>query len=244
MGRSAATPFLLSSQPMQATYVQRLRLKFSKMGPTRFISHLDVARTWERTLNRAKLPVTYSKGFNRRPKIQFATATSLGITSQAELMDLWLDERLEPALIQERLMARIAPGLAVLAIQEVPLKGASLQTLTRHTTYEALIPTELMPFNELSTAVQNLLAAEKLPRQRKAKRKIKTYNLRPLILNLTPHPATNHTRLLLNLLLQPAATGRPDEVLRQIGLDPLDIRLHRLDMVLAAETHATSQTTP
>ncbi|MCA9981214.1 MAG: TIGR03936 family radical SAM-associated protein, partial [Anaerolineales bacterium] len=100
-----------------ATYVQRLRVTFSKTGPTRFISHLDIARTWERALNRAKIPVTYSQGFNPRPKMQFATATPLGMTSECELMDVWLDEALDTAVAHEMMMQRMAPGIEVLAVQ-------------------------------------------------------------------------------------------------------------------------------
>ena len=71
---------------MERTYVQRIRVVFSKVGATRYISHLDVARTWERILNRAKVPVDYSHGFNKRPKMQFATATALGTTSLCEVV--------------------------------------------------------------------------------------------------------------------------------------------------------------
>ena len=54
------------SQPPRPA--QRLRLTFSKDGPARFISHLDLARALERALNRAALPVAYTQGFNRRPR--------------------------------------------------------------------------------------------------------------------------------------------------------------------------------
>ena len=221
------------------TYVQRLRVTFSKTGPTRFISHLDIARTWERALNRAKIPVTYSQGFNRRPKMQFATATPLGMTSECELMDVWLDEALDTAVAHEMMMQRMAPGIEVLAVQEVPLQGDTLQTLTRETVYEAIIPAETMSAEVLRERVAALLAADTLLRERTVKRKVKSYDLRPLILDLQlveTDTAVEDLRLIMHLMLEPGRTGRPDEVLLALGADPLDVRMHRTAMTLADET--------
>ncbi|MCB0033418.1 MAG: TIGR03936 family radical SAM-associated protein [Anaerolineales bacterium] len=223
---------------MQATYVQRLRITFSKTGPTRFIGHLDVARTWERALNRAKLPVTYSQGFNRRPKIQFATATPLGTTSSCELLDVWFDERLDPAEAQAKMMSRMAPGIAVVSVAEVPISGSALQVLTRETTYEATIAADLISYDQLSERIEAMLAAEALPRERYVKRKRKQYDLRPLIIDLTAEPSIEEeeaSQLTMKLVLEPSKTGRPDEVLAEIGVDPLDVRVHRTEMVLAEE---------
>ncbi len=221
-----------------ATYVQRLRVTFSKKGATRYISHLDMARTWERALNRAKMPVTYSQGFNRHPKIQFATATPLGMTSECELMDVWLDETVAPAVAQEMMMSRMAPGIAVLDVQEVSLKGAALQTLTRETVYEAVIPAEVLSAETLAERVAEFLAVEQVWRERHVKRKVKRYDLRSLVLGLTvvdTPTAVDDPQLIMHLMLEPGRTGRPDEVLLALGADPLDVRMHRTTMTLADE---------
>ena len=221
------------------TYVQRLRITFSKTGPTRFISHLDIARTWERALNRAKIPVTYSQGFNRRPKMQFATATPLGMTSECEMMDVWLDEVLDTAVAHDMMMQRMAPGIAVLDVQDVPLHGDTLQTLTRETVYEAVIPADTMSAEVLREQVAALLAADELLRARTVKRKVKSYDLRPLILDLKlveTDTAVDELRLIMHLMLEPGRTGRPDEILLALGADPLDVRMHRTAMTLADET--------
>jgi len=45
---------------------QRYRLTFAKGEALKYISHLDLARTWGRTFRRAGLPVAYSKGFTQQ----------------------------------------------------------------------------------------------------------------------------------------------------------------------------------
>lgn len=220
---------------MQANYVQRLRLIFSKDGPARYISHLDLARTLERALNRAKIPVAYTQGFNRRPRMQMATALPLGYTSQYELADILLMEALEPAQAQQQLMAKMAPGIVILQVEEVPVSGPSLQAITQSSSYVAT-PLDPVDFAEVQQKVANLLAAEKLERTKERRGKEKAYDLRPLILDLaTTQDEDGQVHIQMNLCLEPSKTGRPDEVLDELGFDPLDMRICRTGMVLAED---------
>jgi radical SAM-linked protein len=218
---------------MQANYVQRLRLIFSKGGPARYISHLDLARTLERALNRAKIPVAYTQGFNRRPRMQMATALPLGYTSEYELADILLLEKMEPEQARQQLMTKMAPGIVISQVEEVPINAASLQSVTLSSTYVAM-PLDEVDFAALQVKVAALMAAETLERERERRGKVKVYDLRPLILDLAAEQDEDEqVRIQMNLCLEPSKTGRPDEVLQALGFDPLDMRIHRQMMVLA-----------
>ena len=220
---------------MEANYVQRLRMTFSKGGAARYTSHLDLARALERALNRAKIPVAYTQGFNRRPRMQMATALSLGYTSEYELSDILLQEKMEPEVARQQLMAKMAPGIDVYKMEEVPVSLPSLQASTVETTY---IATLLDPYDlkQLQTQVDELLAAESIMREKIRKRKVKQFDLRPLIINLkTQESEEGLAQLWMRLYLQPSRTGRPDDVFGALGLDPLDARIHRLKIVLEGE---------
>jgi len=214
---------------MQANYVQRLRLTFRKEGPTRFIGHLDLARTLERSLNRARIPMSYSQGFNSRPRMQMAAALPLGYTSACELADIWLKEEMEPETARQQMMARMAPGIDVWDVQEVGLKEPALQTRTLDSTYEVTL---LDPVDTavLQSRIAGLLAAETLLRERRDK----PYDLRPLLLDLRLlPPVTELTQLEMRLMLKEGQTGRPDEVLDALEFDPLAARIHRTAITLA-----------
>ncbi len=208
---------------MQANYVQRLRLTFRKEGPTRFIGHLDLARTLERSLNRARIPVSYSLGFNQRPRMQMASALPLGYTSDCELADVWLMERMEPEVAQQQMMARMAPGIVVWQVVEVPLKEPPLQVLTTDATYIVTV-LDAVDTAVLHQRISDLLAVPTLRRIRRDK----PYDLRPLVLDLAlVEPLTEPVQLTMRLKLAEGQTGRPDEVLAELGLDPLATRIHR-----------------
>lgn len=217
---------------MHANYVQRLRFRFSKLGPARYTSHLDLARTLERALNRAHLPVAYTQGFNRRPRLQFAAALPLGFTSEAELADVWLLETVKPAAAHAQMMSRMAPGILIHEVWEVPLEVPAMQATTVETTFQAYLPGE-RDVAGLQEQVTALLAAESLPRERRDKR----YDLRPLVHDLSLEQAADGGwQLTLRLALREGAVGRPDEVLDALGLDPLDLHLHRTSIVLEGDT--------
>ncbi len=224
---------------MQANYVQRIRLTFSKIGPTRFIGHLDLARTLERALNRAGIPVAYTQGFNRRPRMSMATALPLGYTSECELADIWLTETLAPDVVGRQMMHKMAPGIIVSKVVEVPLNRPALQTVTAASTY-AVSFLDPVDASDLEKRVHSILVAQELMRERKQGRKgkIKRYDLRPLIYDLqVVADANGRAGLQMELALMPSKTGRPDEVLTVMGFDPLAARIHRTHMSLA-ETEA------
>ncbi len=208
---------------MQANYVQRLRIQFSKIGQTRYIGHLDLARTLERAFNRANLPISYTQGFNKRPRMQLAAALPLGFTSECELVDIWLQQAVDPATAQAQIAARMAPGILIQSATEIPLSEPPLQNRTNDATY---VVTLLDPLDEmeLRQRVADLLAAPELPRARRDKE----YDLRPLIHKLTIEKSSDGRMALhMRLALLPSQTGRPDEVALALGLDPLALRVHR-----------------
>lgn len=221
---------------MEPNYVQRLRIKFRKFGPTQYISHLDIARTWERSLNRSKIPMAYTQGFNRRPRMQFATATPLGTTSDCEFLDIWLKESLTPDSAKEKILSRIAPGLDVVDINEVPTNSEALQNRTITTTFRVTLRDQI-DVETLSSRISTLLDAEEVIRERTVKKKLKRYDLRPLIhdLRLVVPEGDQPLVIEMKLTLEPSKTGRPDEVLKTLELDPLSVRTHRVGIEFRPE---------
>ena len=217
---------------MQPNYEQRLRLTFRKFGPTRYIGHLDLARTLERSLNRAKIPMAYTQGFNQRPRMQMATALPLGTTSDYELADIWLTEKMDPEAAREQLMTKMAPGIDVVHMEDIPFKEPALQTRTVSSEYVASI---LDPVDTavIQSRIDDLLASESHVRERATGKKRKPYDLRPLIIDLSLNQTDDALLLYMHLTLAPSKTGRPDEVLHTLELDPLAARIHRTNIVLA-----------
>lgn len=192
----------------------RVRIQFAKTVAMRYTSHLDLHRTWERTLRRSLLPLAYSQGFNPHPKINLASALPLGFTSQCELMDIWLKAEVPVDQIAAALAESCPPGIQIHSIVQIDERAPTLQTLLKASEYEITLPG---PFPGLDKRVQDILEAESLPRQRRGK----LYDLRPLILDLRclADDEQGLPRLHTRLTAQEGATGRPEEVLLEIGCE-------------------------
>lgn len=68
--------------------MREVRLRFSKMGRLKYISHLDINRAMSRALKRAQIPLWYTEGFNPHPYMSFSLPLSLGVESLCESVDL------------------------------------------------------------------------------------------------------------------------------------------------------------
>ena len=192
----------------------RWRITYAVNGPLRYVSHLEQVRVWERAIRRAGLPLAYSGGFTPRPRLQVALPLPLGFASEAEWLDLWLEQPVEPERIVQALTRTLPEGLAIRSIEEVPPGAPSLPSQVVAAGYAVTVETTV-PADEIRRRIEGLLAAETLPRERRGR----PYDLRPLILDLHLEEArTGECVLTMLLSAREGATGRPEEVLDALGL--------------------------
>ncbi len=116
------------------------RARVTKDEALRFISHLDYASMMQRAIRRAKIPAAYSEGFNPHMKVSFASALSVGVTSDAEYMDVELAEKLPAREISLRLQEALPVGARLLDLQVLEGKPKALMSLTDEAVYEIAVP--------------------------------------------------------------------------------------------------------
>ena len=204
--------------------MNRYRITFTRDRTVRFVGHLDLAKTWERILRRANLPVAYSQGFHPLPKITFASALPVGCTSECELMDVVLSEPMDPSDVMARLAPALPAGIAVTSVMQVPLDAPALQAELRWTEYLVTVETDEAS-EQIEQKVRAFLAAPTLPRERRGK----SYDLRPLVLSLSVEAVDDSSAQIVMRLLADAnvGTGRPDEVLAALGWGDAPVQIHR-----------------
>jgi radical SAM-linked protein len=202
---------------------QRLRITFTKGENLRYISHLDLARTWERVLRRAGIPVAYSRGYHPHPKIVFAAALPVGCTGAAEVMDIVLSQPMPPRRVLRGLGPRLPDGLTAVDATPVYDRAPALPTLLHSAEYESVIATNLS-IDEAACQCQALLARESIARVYRNK----SYDLRPLVDDLQVLRANaRHLMLRMHLAAGERGTGRPDEVLDELGWADFPHTCHR-----------------
>ena len=205
----------------------RVRITFSKQGALRYIGHLDLHRVWERAMRRASLPISYSQGFHPQPKISLAAALPLGFSSRAEVLDVRLNEEIPTEEIFSRLKDNLPPDIKVTDVISVDERLPALQTTVLSAAYDVHL-TEPVNGSELTRRVDALMKAESLIRERRGK----TYDLRPLIEMLSViTQADGRVWLKMTLAAREGATGRPEEVLTALEIEPETARVERTRLI-------------
>ncbi len=206
----------------------RARITFTKQGALRYTGHLDLHRLWEHAMRRADLPLSYSQGFHPQPKISLASALPLGFSSRCEALDARFNEGLPTEEIASRLQASLPREIEIVRVESVDEKLPALQTQVLSAVYQVQL-TEPADGLELRRKVEEVLQAETIQRERRSK----FYDLRPLIEELEVAEAEKPS-IRMKLAAREGATGRPDEVLQTLGIEPETARVERTELIFSS----------
>jgi len=163
--------------------MQRLRVRFGRGEEVKFIAHLDIVRFWERAFCRAEIPLAYSQGFTPHPRISLAAPLPVGVTSEFELMDVWLKQWMPPKSFLMKVAQQLPCGFEIFDVLEVGLHLPSLQSAVTFAEYHVGIKTEKKE-REIQDSLDSLLQAKQLPWQHYRGKEVRRYDLRALIDNL------------------------------------------------------------
>jgi radical SAM-linked protein len=212
--------------------MQRIRVKFSRGEEIKFISHLDITRLWERALRRAGVPLTYSQGFSPHPQISLAVPLSVGMTSEAELMDVVCDRPVTPQWFEGAVNQQLPEGIRITQIQPVAPQFPSLQSQVRFAEYRVRVNTEKSR-EEIEELVNHLMSLQTLSWQHQRDTGAKTYDLRTLIavLMLIDYE-TGKVTLGMRLRCDNLGSGRPEQVTAALGLAQYPESIHRTSLIL------------
>ena len=120
-------------------------------------------------------------------------------------------------------MLTLPAGIGIASIVEVPLNVPALQAELRWAEYLVTLETD-EPQAQIEAKAQALVSAATLPRERRGK----SYDLRPLVLELSLESVPPSVQLVMRLKADATAgTGRPDEVLAALGWGDAPAQIHR-----------------
>jgi len=119
----------------------RLLLKYSRKGPARYISHLDMQRAFGRALRRADIDVEYSKGFNPHIIMSFASPLSVGYATEADYLELSVNSG-EAGDIMERLNGVFTKDIRVGFVGSLEHIKEKLMSLSHSAAYRLVFALE------------------------------------------------------------------------------------------------------
>lgn len=150
----------------------RLRVRYAKTGRSRFLSHLEVMRSCERSVRRAGLPYSITQGFSPKMKVAFGPALPVGTAGEREYYDLWLTEYVPAQQVLVRLAAAspvaLGPGGAVFVAAGEP----SLSAVLTIACYRVVVEAPAMGPEELVNVLAGVVGSGTLTVEHKGKTKV------------------------------------------------------------------------
>ncbi|MBN1956779.1 MAG: TIGR03960 family B12-binding radical SAM protein [Desulfuromonadales bacterium] len=144
--------------PVAEEQLTRVRLVMSKKGRARMVAHLEYLKMFQRAAKRARLPLRFSQGFHPMPKISYLEALSMGVSSDAELIDLELLHSMDVSQIIRDLNVQLPEGFKITEGEVIPWRSPSPSASVASSVYLVNLPGEIPV--DLDARINDLLRAE------------------------------------------------------------------------------------
>lgn len=163
----------------------KLRIKFNKHGVIRFIGHLDLMRYFQKTIRRAGIDVSYSGGFSPHQIMSFAQPLGVGITSNAEYMDIQVDSFTSCEDVKLRLNAVSIPEIQVLSVKILPDDAENAMASVAAAEYTIRFKENKAPALDFEALIDKMMQRNEIIFIKEGKKGAREVNLRPGIYHFT-----------------------------------------------------------
>lgn len=210
----------------------RIVAEYTREERVKYISHLDLMRVIQRSMRRASIPVAFSQGFNPHPKLAFASALPVGVTSSAEYMDTVLSEEMEIDKFINRFNTGLPKGISITAAVVVDDHTPSLMSLIEKADYQVILG---LPERDFDDGIRAFLGQPEIRVEKQGKKGTTTVDIREGIFSFEPMGKSEYC-----LALRSGSQGnvKPEtvmnEFLRYMGVDHADIpiSIHRTGLFI------------
>jgi radical SAM-linked protein len=161
----------------------KLRLKFSKNGPIKFIGHLDVMRYFQKAIRRANIDIKYSEGFSPHQVLSFAQPLSVGATSDGEYLDMTVNSMTSTKDIMNSLNSVMNEGIKITGIAELPEREEKAMTTSYAAKYHLKFRENSKPDFDWISEMKKYLSKDTLPAVKKTKSGEKEIDMKPMVLD-------------------------------------------------------------
>ena len=170
----------------------RVRVKFRKYGPIRFIGHLDVMRFFQKAIRRAEIDIAYTSGFSPHQIMSFAAPLGVGLESNGEYMDIELHSTLGSKDLVDKLNLASVPGIEITQARLLPKEAGNAMASVAAAEYDVRIKKERISSFPGAQAllsdpsvIEEFMTKEQILVTKKTKRGTQDIDLKPGIYSLS-----------------------------------------------------------
>lgn len=157
----------------------KVRVKFKKYGPVRFIGHLDVMRFFQKAIRRAELDIAYSSGYSPHQIMSFAAPLGVGLESNGEYMDIELITVTNSTDMIERLNNASVSGIEVISMKALPEGAGNAMASVAAAAYTIRFREGRAPHFDYTGHISDFMNQEKILITKETKKNTLEVDLKP-----------------------------------------------------------------
>lgn len=216
----------------------KVRIKFTKTGPLKYIGHLDLMRYFQKAFRRAEVDIAYTAGFSPHQIISFAAPLGIGVTSEGEYMDAEFHSIDDSETMLKRINEQMAEGITITQFLVLEDKEKNAMASVAAADYRITVNAGYYENTDFSSGCSGFLEQEAILILKKTKKSEAVIDIRPLIYEMRPEGQS----IFFKLHTGSADNLKPDTVLEaycsylQVPYERFGFHIHRLETYLQLDS--------
>lgn len=157
----------------------KVRIKFSKQGPVKFIGHLDVMRFFQKAFRRSGIDIAYTTGFSPHQIMTFAAPLGVGMESNGEYMDVELNSMVSSKDVADRLNQASCDGIRILSAKVLPDNAGNAMASVAAASYTIRFREGRCPMFDYKNLLNDFYGKEQIVVTKKTKKNTLEVDLKP-----------------------------------------------------------------
>lgn len=159
----------------------KIRIKFTKIGPVKYVGHLDMLRYFQKLVRRAGIDICYSSGFNPHQKMSFAAPLGVGMAGEGEYVDIEVHTTMSSDNAVKALNLASVEGIEIKSYRKLPEDAINAMSSVAAADYFIKYREGYEPDFSLSEAFEHFLSKKVIEIEKETKKSTALLDIRPLI---------------------------------------------------------------
>ncbi|MFI3238642.1 MAG: TIGR03936 family radical SAM-associated protein [Lachnospiraceae bacterium] len=159
----------------------KLRIKFRKFGPVKFIGHLDIMRFFQKAMRRADIDIAYSAGFSPHQIMSFAAPLGVGLESNGEYLDIEMNSAITTVDFIKQFNAVTALGIELLDVRLLPADVGNAMASVAAALYTVTFRRGRAPACHWQASFEDFMKLETIVVTKQTKKSTMELDLKPFI---------------------------------------------------------------
>lgn len=159
----------------------KIRIKFAKFGPVKFVGHLDMLRYFQKLVRRAGIDICYTEGFSPHQKMSFAAPLGVGMQGLGEYVDIEVKSSETSKTSVDALNAASVEGVQIKSYRLLPDGTPNAMSSVAAADYFVTYRDSYTPDFSLKEKLEEFLSAETIEIEKETKKSTAVIDIKPMI---------------------------------------------------------------